>query len=208
MQTGLKIRELPLVVKKVNDVLSFDDDHYKNRIAAAATSVPIIFVDKAMSDLMENMNLFVSVDSLFKFLETIPAEEVTPPVAIHALKRIIHLNHLSNSANQSHQIKASGSFLRFAFINMLLDIVYRSKDPRCILDGLRVVCQDDFSEERDQIANYKERIYEETVMLMTDGLFSITQICEAVVILSKFYANDRARSQELADSLWTGIGNN
>ena len=40
-----------------------------------------------------------------------------------------------------------GSFLRFAFINMLLDIVYRSKDPRVILDGLRVVCQDtDFTD--------------------------------------------------------------
>ena len=45
-----------------------------------------------------------------------------------------------------------GSFLRFAFINMLLDIVYRSKDPRVILDGLRVVCQDpDLNENSDQI---------------------------------------------------------
>lgn len=199
MQTGLKIRELPLVVKKVNDVLSLDEP--RSPVTSSA-SVPIVFVDKAMSDLMENMNRFVSVDSLFKFLETIPAEKVTPPVAVHALKRIIHLNNLSNCGR--NQIK-SGSFLRFAFINMLLDIVYRSKDPRCILDGLRVVCQDDFSEERQQIAQYKERMYEETVMLMTDGLFSITQICEAVVILSRFYANDRARSQELADSLWTGI---
>lgn len=197
MQSGLKIRELPLVVKKVNDVLSLDEASKISHVAPP--SVPIVFVDKTMSDLMENMNRFVSVDSLFKFLETIPAGKVTPPVAVHALKRIIHLNNLNN------QIKSDGSFLRFAFINMLLDIVYRSKDPRCILDGLRVVCQDDFSEERQQIAQYKERMYEETVMLMTDGLFSITQICEAVVILSRFYANDRARSQELADSLWTGI---
>ena len=48
--------------------------------------------------------------------------------------------------------QTGGSFLRFAFINMLLDIVYRSKDPRVILDGLRVVCQDpDLNENSDQI---------------------------------------------------------
>ena len=88
---------------------------------------------------------------------------------------------------------------------MLLKIVYSSKDPRVILDGLRVVCQDDFSEEREQIQKYKERMYEETVILMTEGVFSLVQICEAVFILSKFYGNDRARSLELADSLWTGI---
>ena len=200
MQSGLKIRELPLVVKKVNDVLSFDE-YSKSRMSVGTTAPPIVFVDRAMSELMEEMNRFISVESLFKFLETIPAERVTPPIAVHALKRIIHLNNLSHHTNA--QIKAS--FLRFAFINMLLDIVYRSKDPRCILDGLRVVCQDDFSEERDQIAKYKERIYEETVLLMTDGLFSIRQICEIVRILSKFYANDKARNQELADSLWIGI---
>ena len=98
-----------------------------------------------------------------------------------------------------------GSFLRFAFINQLLDIVYRSKDPRVILDGLRVVCQDDFSEEREKISQYKERMYDETLSLISDGVFSLGQICEAVLILSKFYSNDKKRSLEMADRLWTGI---
>ena len=78
-----------------------------------------------------------------------------------------------------------GSFLRFAFINQLLDIVYRSQDPRVILDGLRVVCQDDFAEEQEKIVQYKERMYEETMTLITDGVFSLTQVCEAVQILSR-----------------------
>jgi hypothetical protein len=110
-----------------------------------------------------------------------------------------------------------GSFLRFAFINMLLDIVYRSKDPRVILDGLRVVCQDtDFTDsvasdislksiQPQSTVKYKERMYEETLVLITGGVFSLTQICEAVLILSKFYPNDKKRSIEMTDSLWTGI---
>ena len=48
-------------------------------------------------------------------------------------------------------------------------------------------------------------MYEETLVLITGGVFSLTQICEAVLILSKFYPNDKKRSIEMTDSLWTGI---
>ena len=78
-------------MKKVNGVLSFDE-FSKSRMSAGTTAPPIVFVDRAMSELMEEMNRFISVESLFKFLETIPAERVTPPIAVHALKRIIHLS--------------------------------------------------------------------------------------------------------------------
>ena len=48
-------------------------------------------------------------------------------------------------------------------------------------------------------------MYEETLVLITGGVFSLVQICEAVLILSKFYPNDKKRSIEMTDSLWTGI---
>ena len=51
----------------------------------------------------------------------------------------------------------------------------------------------------------QERMYEETLQLINDGVFSLTQICEAVSILSKFYPNDKERSLEMTDRLWTGI---
>jgi len=224
MQTGLKIRELPMVVQKVNDVLKIEE---LNQIGSKSTSSndiatanTVTLPSKNDRELMEGFNRIVHVNGLFKMLESIPAHKVTPSVAVHCLKRIIYLNnnqtrrnnfeiddrltaiHLDDSGN-------GGSFLRFAFINMLLDIVYRSRDPRVILDGLRVVSQDnDFSDERnDQIIKYKERMCEETLLLITNGLFSLTQVCEAVLILSKFYANDKKRSLEMADRLWTGILN-
>ena len=221
MQTGLKIRELPLVVKKVNDVLKLEE--FSNGTVKtpneSVTTTSTKIVDRASIEIIEKMNTTVSVPDLFKVLEAIPAEKVTPFVAIEALKRIIHLNN--NQArrylqinekevkltNQLHNYTKTqdNTFLRFAFMNMLLDIVYRSKDPQIILDGLKVVCQDDFAEDIDQIVRYKERIYEETLDLITEGCFSLVQVCKAVIILSKFYSNDKERSLKMADYLWAGI---
>jgi len=210
MQTGLKIRELPMVVQKVNDVLKIEE--LNNIKPVIATALPSI----QDQELMEQINRIVNVRGLFKLLELLPADKVTPSVAVHCLKRIIYLNNNQarrNSLEIDHRLtdrivlmnNNDGSFLRFAFINQLLDIVYRSQDPRVILDGLRVVCQDDFAEEQEKIVQYKERMYEETMTLITDGVFSLTQVCEAVQILSRFYSNDKKRSLELADNLWTGI---
>ena len=41
-------------------------------------------------------------------------------------------------------IKARETFLRTAFMNMLLDIVYRSRNPKIILEGLKILSRDTF----------------------------------------------------------------
>lgn len=88
MQTGLKIRELPMVVQKVNDVLKIDElNTVKN---GSLVIPPPSLQDK---ELMEQINGVVSDSGLFKMLEQVPAENVTPVVAVHSLKRIIHLNN-------------------------------------------------------------------------------------------------------------------
>jgi len=234
MQTGLKIRELPMVVQKVNDVLKIKELNQIGNgsklsescdVADIAVTHTVTLPSANDREIMEGFNRIVSVSGLFKLLETLPAQKVTPTVAVHCLKRIIHLNNTRRRNNFEIDARLpsismdenGGSFLRFAFINMLLDIVYRSKDPRVILDGLRVVCQDtDFTDsvasdislksiQPQSTVKYKERMYEETLVLITGGVFSLTQICEAVLILSKFYPNDKKRSIEMTDSLWTGI---
>jgi hypothetical protein len=124
MQTGLKIRELPMVVKKVNDVLkiaSFNNNNTSNGAGvihpAAVDPAPDQLkddnflltyperMDKETAELIAGLNRTFTVNGLFRLLETIPAEEVTPPVAIHALKRIIHLNN--NQARRSLELHVS-----------------------------------------------------------------------------------------------------
>ncbi len=107
--------------------------------------------------------------------------------------------------NHGELNKHGETFLRFAFINMLLDIVYRSRDPKAILEGLEIVSWDNFPDENGQTLGYKERMYEETLVLVTEGLFNLVEICEAVAILSKFYENDKKRCFEMTDKLWAGI---
>ena len=50
-------------------------------------------------EIMEGFNRIVSVSGLFKLLETVPAQKVTPTVAVHCLKRIIHLNNTRRRNN-------------------------------------------------------------------------------------------------------------
>ena len=59
---------------------------------------------------------------------------------------------------------------------MLLDIVYRCRDPDVILEGLRAVSKDTFPGE--QSAAYKERMCEETFLCVSQGHFSLEQIRE------------------------------
>ena len=178
MQSGLKISELPLVVKKVNDVLQVDISprHKSNSEPVPATiyipnskvdkfnktldgSDPTAKTHKESQEIIAGLRRCFSVGGLFRLLETIPADEVTADVAVAALKLIINLdNHPFSTTIPFHRQTLRGNrktasiakltnktangesgvsetFLRYAFINMLLEIIYRSRDPKAIIEG-------------------------------------------------------------------------
>ena len=114
MQTGMKIRELPMVVQKVNNVLKIEE---------LSKPVMVTVLPSAKDkELMEQINRIVSVPSLFKVLELLPAENVTPFVAVHCLKRIIYLNN-NQARRNSLEIDVS-----------LIDVVYyKLKSHSCNL---------------------------------------------------------------------------
>ena len=109
MQTGLKIRELPMVVQKVNDVLKIEELNQignSNKSSAGSCDIADTVVTHTVTlpsandrEIMEGFNRIVSVGGLFKLLETLPAQKVTPTVAVHCLKRIIHLNNTRRRNN-------------------------------------------------------------------------------------------------------------
>ena len=175
MQSGLKISELPLVVKKVHDVLQIDIATKKKSTddpGACTIFVPNTETSKGVDDLetlskaseesreiIAGLRRCFSVGGLFRLLETIPANEVTSDVAVAALKLIINFdNHPFSTTVPSHhhspqdnrkvasiakltskisnvEAHVSEPFLRYAFINMLLEIIYRSRDPKAIIEG-------------------------------------------------------------------------
>ena len=120
MQTGLKIRELPIVVKKVDDVLKLGQSNNKNT-TKLVENTGVIFISEETKTIIDELNITVTVDDLFKCLQAIPAEKVTSPVAIHALKRIINLNN--NQARRNLQLHVSPRF----FANYFLKAYYFMK---------------------------------------------------------------------------------
>ena len=95
MQTGLSIKELPLVVKKVSDVLNLDDANIKTPKTNNNKNENSV-ITKEAKDIMEHMSRTKTVGELFKYLEGVKSENVTPPVAIHALHSIIDLRKKQN----------------------------------------------------------------------------------------------------------------
>merc|ERR1719351_616598 len=291
MQSGLKISELPLVVKKVNDVLQIDiasrskplprrindgaatiylPNGEKNS-AAANKAEKTGNISEESQEIIAGLRRCFSVGGLFRLLETIPAEEVTPTVAVAALKLIVNLdNHPFSTTIPFHRgsirgtrktpslasltgklttgdTRMSETFLRYAFINMLLEIIYRSRDPVAIIEGLEIVAKDpttnvtnnhqlkqkllksgpekvdpipqnDFKDSVEVMQplssqaapSYKEKLYTETIQLMTEGVFSLPQLCKVVSILSGFQISEdpvgpSSNHHRLADKFWAGI---
>ena len=101
-QTGLKICELPLVVKKVEDVLRIGESvsrpgKYNNNNGSQGifTITYPQEMDPEASEILAGFNRCFTAGGIFRLLETIPADEVTPAVAIHALNRIINFDKSS-----------------------------------------------------------------------------------------------------------------
>lgn len=235
-QSGLRISELPLVVKKVRDVLKIlpsgieetDEDILKNNFLQA-------FDDRENEETREiiaGLRRCFTVNGIFKLLETIPADEVTPCVAVEALKLILTLESSPNASSQPHQTRFAGlgttprmtdffdgarpdTFRCQAFVNMILDIIYRSGSPKVLTDGLEVICNapEKPSEsapfvDSNTLSAYKEKLYEEILVMITEGKFNLVQICDVIAIVSNFYGTsnvNKKSSHELTDKLWSGL---
>jgi len=218
LQSGSKISELPLVVRKVNNIFEL----YKRLgIQQTASDIqpteetkekfiltfPADMCEEEMEIIAGFNRCFTSKD-LFRLLETIPRQEVTPIVAAHALRRIIDLENnieTGNSASVRETLRGTkrtqDTFIRIAFFTMLLEIVSNSRQPKVILDGLSTVMRDQFPAE---LATYKEHLLEELLVCVSEGVFSVLEVCRAINILSTFY-EDKKKCQETADKLWFGI---
>jgi len=209
IQTGHKINELPMVVKKVHDVWEL----YRRMGIDTSIKQPedqhLLALPKELNDeekeIIAGFDRCYDSDNIFRLLETIPVKEVTPPIASHAYKKIVELenNYEARNPNMVGKGKDSQprSFFRSAFISRLLTIICTGKDPAAILGGLAAVMRDHNSDDQEM---YKLKLLEELLLCVSDGLFSLQEICKAIHILAVFYP-DNKKCREIADKLWFGI---
>ena len=218
-QSGLKISELPLVVKKVKDVLNIVPvEEREQKIEKFLRSFDD-FDNSETQEIIAGLKRCFTVNGVFRLLETIPAEEVTPSVAIEALKLILAFKSdpLNNEGSYRTTMMArrlevengSETFLRFAFLNMLLDIVLRSRSAEVLISGLELCCQPlDLKDPQQNklLCDYKDKLFEEILVLITDGHFDLVQICQVISKLSNF-SDKRRQCYDAADKLWYGLMN-
>jgi len=210
LQSGHKISELPVVVRKVQDVWDFYnkmglDNPEKPPEDKHLTLLPKKELNDEEKEVIDGFNRCYNSSSIFRLLETIPTNEVTPPVAAHAYKKIVELENKYESSNPSIVPKGRSdqphSFFRSAFITLLLDIICKGKDPSAILEGLSATMRDNQSDEQKL---YKEKLLEELLVCVSDGVFSLQDICKAIHILSVFYP-ELQQCRDVNDKLWFGI---
>jgi len=229
-QSGLRISELPLVVKKVQDVLKIlpaaDEDTSLKMQHDFLQALGDRDNNEETREIIAGLRRCFTVNGIFKLLETIPVEEVTPSVAVEALKLILTLDVAPPTGQQQQQGSAFAglrtesrrderpdTFRCQAFVNMILEIIFRSKDPKVLTDGLEVICSAPENTSRSfvdptRLNAYKDKLFEEVLFLVTEGNFSLVQICDVIAIVSNFYGLDRVtkkRSHELTDKLWSGL---
>eukprot|EP00092_Neocalanus_flemingeri_P083580 GFUD01104916.1.p1 GENE.GFUD01104916.1~~GFUD01104916.1.p1 ORF type:complete len:670 (-),score=227.02 GFUD01104916.1:82-2091(-) len=209
IQSGHKIAELPVVVKKVKDVWEL----YRRMGIDTKVKQPedqhLLALPKKLSEeekeIISGFNRCYNSSSIFRLLEPIPSSEVTPQVASQAYRKIVELENTYEARNpnniENRRSDQPHSFFRSAFISSLLDIICNSKDPGAILEGLTSVMRDQNSDDQDI---YKARLLEELLVCVTDGMFPLQDICKAVHILSIFYP-DHKKCRQVADKLWFGI---
>ena len=212
LQCGHKISELPVVVRKVRDVWDFYNkmglEHPDTHPEEKHLNLLPKELNEEEKEILEGFNRCYNSSSIFRLLETIPTSEVTPPVAAHAYKKIVELENKYESAQSGHRVQnpkmrsdQPHSFFRSAFITLLLDIICKGKNPAAILEGLSASMRDGHSDDQRY---YKEKLLEELLVCVSDGLFSMQDICKAIHVLSVFYP-DSKQCVDVNDKLWFGI---
>ena len=79
-----------------------------------------------------------------------------------------------------------------------MDIICKGKNPAAILEGLSASMRDGHSDDQRV---YKEKLLEELLVCVSDGLFSMQDICKAIHVLSVFYP-DSKQCVDVNDKLW------
>ncbi|KAG8288699.1 hypothetical protein J6590_013987 [Homalodisca vitripennis] len=226
LEDGGNIRELPIIVRKVsNNSIIFSENKISNGGNTLVKVDQDSKVENKLNDrgksnsndleaqeIIDYFNKCYTARGIFAILETIPANEVTPNVALQALKKIVTLENnktfrntvgeaYRNIENEANQIglHENETFTRTAVLSRLVDKILTSGDSDILLNGYLIVNRDIIGKYIDQ--DNKNRFTNEILCRVTDGKFSINHTCEAI----KIFSDIAVKFNENVDKLWVGI---
>ncbi|XP_069681423.1 FAST kinase domain-containing protein 3, mitochondrial isoform X1 [Periplaneta americana] len=224
LQDGLDMQELPAIVRKVKDVglVSLRNFNSKNgdgsdvgggdsNSSNSKTSLEDSVKSNGKSceannvetnEIINGLSRCFTAKGVFLLLDTIPDDEVTPLVAIHALRKIIELenNHQYRNALVRSGEDIPENFTRTAIFNQLIETITSGTDSSIILDALKIVSREMFG---GNSTVYRDKLCDEILIRVTDGKFTVVQVCEIMRVLASFM--NSKKSGENVDKLWVGL---
>ncbi|XP_071442691.1 FAST kinase domain-containing protein 3, mitochondrial-like [Hetaerina americana] len=228
-QDGVNIRELPLIVRKVRDVVlvcsnsgdcendfvvKFQGSNYRNCNGSTGENGEDKnkINEKESKEIMEGLGRCPSIKSLLTLLETIPACEVTSEVALCALDKFIQFENNKSFRNlitgdtKDFNLSESGeeNFTRTAVFNQLVDVIVEGSDSAPVLGCLKILGKETF---RANVLSYRNRLCSEILVRATEGHLTIDEVCLAVKTFSDFFQNEPTSEKGVIepDNLWIGI---
>ncbi|XP_065332493.1 FAST kinase domain-containing protein 3, mitochondrial-like isoform X2 [Cloeon dipterum] len=184
VQDGCEINELPVIVRKVNDVINFSTT---SKVPPKDAPVNEEHEEEAVSAIDRCHTL----KSVYSLLEILPKEEVTPVISVHALKRILDLENNHQFRNQ--ETSKDANFTRAAVVSELIDIVATGKDDAAVVKALRIAVRD-----LSGCQEHKDRLKNEVLVRATENKLSLSLLCDAVRSFSHLRSDD-------VDKLWVGF---
>lgn len=205
VQAGSRVAELPLLVRRVRG-----EEELLARLGLAAPVAEVLPGLPAgpgeEREVMEGFGRCSSSSAVYRLLETIPREEVTPPVAAHALRMIIELEEGPAPPEGGVRDTIRGvarradTFLRAALVASLVDTVVGGEPPE-LLAGLAATLGRGWPGEAGAA---RARLVAALLEAVGEGRLSLHQLCLAAGLLARL-PGGRGAAQATCDKLWMGL---
>lgn len=213
VQEGADIRELPIIVRNVcgNDICSEEECTEKTDISNDELVIKLKSLknetdrkkaDDEIVDVIRGFKKCSSVKSLVDLLEIVMLDEITPAVALCALKKIVELEnfkfHLAtNKISSIFDTKPSIDYTKTPILEKLLEIIIKGDDHSATVRTLELIPIDRVRVLPSEL--FKNKISEEILCGVTENKLNINDLCRSIDTFSKL------NEVKIADQLWIGI---
>lgn len=213
IQEGSDIRELPLIVRNVcsNDICSKEEcdiksdinrDEIINKFNGLKNEKDRKRADEEILDVIRGFKKCSSVKALIDLLEIVMLDDVTPEIALCALKKIVELENFkfhiaTNKLSSILETKPNIDYTKTPILSKLLEIIIKGNNHSSIVGTLELVPIDHVR--ILPIDVFKNKISDEILCRVTESKLNIDNICRSISTFSKL------NEVKKADQLWIGI---
>lgn len=213
IQEGTAIRELPLIVRNVcgsdidcekecTELHTIDKENLVKKLNNLKSETDQKKVDEEIVDVIRGFKKCSSVKSLIDLLEIVMLDEITPAVALCALKKIVELENFkfhvaTNKFPSILNTKPNIDFTKTPILEKLLEIIINNNDHSAVIGTLELIPID-----KVRVLPYdlfKNKISEEILCRVTENKLNIYDLMRAIDTFSKL------NEVKIADQLWIGI---